>query len=139
MKESKKIIKYSIPASQLKKRWKKDAIPASQPKKRWKKDAIPASQLKKKMNKHKGDIDINYNWSPWNDFQRPQKETGEIGDQRLSRPQIFWNQLEYLEESWRPVEELKFDYTNKWYMHNPESIPENEIHKIPGILDTKSK
>ena len=25
---------------------------------------------------------------------------------------------------------LKFDYTNKWYMHNPESILENETHKV---------
>ena len=26
--------------------------------------------------------------------------------------------------------EFKFDYTNKWYKHNPESILENETHKI---------
>ena len=25
---------------------------------------------------------------------------------------------------------LKFDNTNKWYMHNPESILENGTHKI---------
>ena len=25
---------------------------------------------------------------------------------------------------------FKFDYTNKWYMHNPESFLENETHKI---------
>ena len=28
---------------------------------------------------------------------------------------------------------LKFDYTNKCYMHNPESVLENEMHKI--LLD----
>ena len=26
-----------------------------------------------------------------------------------------------------------FDYTNKWFMHNPEFFRENEMHKI--ILD----
>ena len=25
---------------------------------------------------------------------------------------------------------LKFDYTNKWYMRNPESVLENETHKL---------
>ena len=25
---------------------------------------------------------------------------------------------------------LKFDHTNKWYMHDPESVLENEIHKL---------
>ena len=25
---------------------------------------------------------------------------------------------------------FKFDYTNKWYMHNPESVLENETHKL---------
>ena len=24
----------------------------------------------------------------------------------------------------------KFDYTNKWYMHNPASVLENESHKL---------
>ena len=31
---------------------------------------------------------------------------------------------------WELCEELKFDYTNKWNMHNPVSIQENEMHKI---------
>ena len=25
---------------------------------------------------------------------------------------------------------LKFDHTNKWFMHNPESVLENETHKV---------
>ena len=25
---------------------------------------------------------------------------------------------------------FKFDHTNKWYIHNPESILENETHEI---------
>ena len=25
---------------------------------------------------------------------------------------------------------LKNDHTNKWYMHNSESVPENEMHKL---------
>ena len=31
---------------------------------------------------------------------------------------------------WELCKELKFDHTNKWYMHNPESILENEMHKL---------
>ena len=25
---------------------------------------------------------------------------------------------------------LKFDHTSKWNMHNPESVQENEMHKV---------
>ena len=25
---------------------------------------------------------------------------------------------------------LKFDHTNKWYMHNPEPVQENATHKV---------
>ena len=36
-----------------------------------------------------------------------------------------------------PVDPLgtmfEFDHTNKWYMHNPESVLENKTHKI--LLD----
>ena len=31
---------------------------------------------------------------------------------------------------WKLCKKLNFDLTNKWYMHKPESIPENEIPKI---------
>ena len=26
--------------------------------------------------------------------------------------------------------EFKFEHTNKWYMHNSESVQENETHKV---------
>ena len=26
---------------------------------------------------------------------------------------------------------FRFDHTNKWYMHNPESVLENDTHKLP--------
>ena len=29
---------------------------------------------------------------------------------------------------------FKFDHTNKWYMHNPASVLENDTHKVPGTL-----
>ena len=29
---------------------------------------------------------------------------------------------------WELCKKLKFDHTNKWYMHNPESVLENETH-----------
>ena len=31
---------------------------------------------------------------------------------------------------WELCKTLKIDHTNKWYMHKPESILENEMHKI---------
>ena len=31
---------------------------------------------------------------------------------------------------WELCKKLKFDHTNKWYMHHPESILENETLKI---------
>ena len=34
---------------------------------------------------------------------------------------------------WELCKKLKFDRTNKWYMHNPESVLENEMHKF--LLD----
>ena len=31
---------------------------------------------------------------------------------------------------WQLRKKFKSDYTNKWYMHNPKSVPENEIHEL---------
>ena len=31
--------------------------------------------------------------------------------------------------NWELCKKLKFDHTNKWYMHNPESALENKTHK----------
>ena len=31
---------------------------------------------------------------------------------------------------WEFCKKSKFDYTNQWYMHNPESLLENETHKL---------
>ena len=31
---------------------------------------------------------------------------------------------------WELYKKFKFDLTNKWYMHNPVSVLENETHKI---------
>ena len=31
---------------------------------------------------------------------------------------------------WELREKFTFDHTNKWYMHNPESVKENAMHKI---------
>ena len=30
--------------------------------------------------------------------------------------------------NWEMSKKMKFDYTKKWYMPNPESVPENETH-----------
>ena len=31
---------------------------------------------------------------------------------------------------WELIKKFKFDHMNKWYMHNPESVQENETHKL---------
>ena len=31
---------------------------------------------------------------------------------------------------WESFKKFKFDHTNKWYMHIPASVPENETHKL---------
>ena len=31
---------------------------------------------------------------------------------------------------WEMCKIFKFDYTNKWYMHNPAVVLENETHKL---------
>ena len=31
---------------------------------------------------------------------------------------------------WEMCKKLKFDHTNKWYMHNPAPVLENDTHKL---------
>ena len=31
---------------------------------------------------------------------------------------------------WEMFKKFKIDYTNKWYMHNPASVLENDTHKL---------
>ena len=33
---------------------------------------------------------------------------------------------------------FKFDHTNKWYMHNPEAVLENDTHKLLRDLDKQT-
>ena len=35
-------------------------------------------------------------------------------------------------------EKLKFDHTNKWYMHNPEPLLENYTHKLRWDIDIET-
>ena len=36
---------------------------------------------------------------------------------------------------WEMCKKFKFDHTNKWYMHNPASVLENNTHKLPWNFD----
>ena len=36
---------------------------------------------------------------------------------------------------WELCKKLKYDHANKWYMHNPESVLENETHKLLGDFE----
>ena len=33
---------------------------------------------------------------------------------------------------------MKFDHTNKWYMHNPASVLENDTHKLLEDFDMQT-
>ena len=39
---------------------------------------------------------------------------------------------------WKLCQKLKLDYTNKWYMHNPASILENETYKLVCDFDIQT-
>ena len=39
---------------------------------------------------------------------------------------------------WELCKKLKFDHTNKWYMHHPASVQENETHKLLWDFDTQT-
>ena len=32
--------------------------------------------------------------------------------------------------TWEMCKKFQFDNTNKWYMHNPAPVPENDMHKL---------
>ena len=36
---------------------------------------------------------------------------------------------------WEMCKKLKFGHTNKWYMHNPEAVQENDTHKLQWDFD----
>ena len=39
---------------------------------------------------------------------------------------------------WELCKKLKFDHTNKWYMHSPESVRENKTHKLLWDFDIQT-
>ncbi len=39
---------------------------------------------------------------------------------------------------WELCKKLKFDHTNKWYMHNTESVQGNETHKLFRDFDIQT-
>ena len=39
---------------------------------------------------------------------------------------------------WGLCKKFKFDHTNKWYLHNPESVLENETHKLPRDFEIQT-
>ena len=40
--------------------------------------------------------------------------------------------------NWELYKKFKFDHTNKGYMHNPESVLENETHKLLKVFEIKT-
>ena len=39
---------------------------------------------------------------------------------------------------WELCKKFKFNHMNKWYMHNPDSILKNEMHKIIRDFEIKT-
>ena len=39
---------------------------------------------------------------------------------------------------WELFKKFKFDYTNKWYMHNPVSVLENDTHELQWDFDIQT-
>ena len=39
---------------------------------------------------------------------------------------------------WDMCKKFKFDYMNKWYMHNPAPVPENDTHKLLWDFDIQT-
>ena len=39
---------------------------------------------------------------------------------------------------WELWKKFKFDHTNKWYMHNPASVLENDTHKLLWDFDIQT-
>ena len=39
---------------------------------------------------------------------------------------------------WEMCKKFKFDHTNKWYMHNPAPVLENDTHKLPWDFDIQT-
>ena len=118
-----------------------------------------ASELKKKTVENESDVYTNYNICSWYSYRRiinvledleirGQVETTQTTTQ-VTSARILRRVLETCRHSSfseKPkgnadvkcsqrvnnnmCKQLKFDHTNKWYMHNPESVLENETHKL---------
>ena len=45
---------------------------------------------------------------------------------------VFWNWHDWMGKGvhWELCKEFKFEHTNKWYMHNQESVQDNLMHKL---------
>ena len=39
---------------------------------------------------------------------------------------------------WELCKKFKFVHTDIWYMHNPESVPENEMHNVLRDFDIQT-
>ena len=39
---------------------------------------------------------------------------------------------------WEMCKKFKFDHTNKWYMHNPAAVLENDMHKLLWDFDIQT-
>ena len=52
----------------------------------------------------------------------------------------YKNRHDWVEKEihWELYKKFKFDHTNKWYMHNPESIQENETHILLWDLEIQT-
>ena len=107
---------------------------------------------------HESDVYTNCNWCSWYSHQRINKGTGGLGNKRtrgdhsnnsiveiglnteknhgdvrrLAVTQTLVNSAE------TDVKNFQFDLTNKWYMHNPAPVLENDSHKLLWDFNIKN-
>ena len=80
----------------------------------------------RKSLEHESDGDSNCNWCSSYNHQNIHIGTGRLGKKRTSGDQS--NRLV----------KLIFHDTNKWYIHNPEAVLENYMHKLQWDFDIKT-
>ena len=132
--------------------------PVKDPKKWWyekhiKRIIIIRRRRTEKTVEHEGNRDTNCNWCTRYRHPRISKGSRRLGNERkrerstriLKRIQETWGDLLSLRLHWKSIslrwcEKLIIIIiiTNKWYMHNPAAVLENNTHKLLWDFDIQT-
>ena len=63
-----------------------------------------------------------------------------ISECRKSAQKEYKTRLDWMGKviNWEMWKKFKFDHTNKWYMHNPAAVLENDTHKFIWDFDIQT-